>query len=623
MDLTPNFQNILSNVQMDAEGNILVGNNNQIVTNVYYSAQYKDLAKQLEGCNTRFEKATAKSIQYPDDDDFKVELLEIDIKRADLVQKIDTLKREVLQLAEEFSKMPINTVRLRLAKEHFENGDYDKARAVLDAEKMGVELDFLLTQKEKLVQSLLENEQLLTDKANEYLILARLTSIDYEQNDYLKKTITFFETSLKANRNVENLFAYAHFLQENNPNSTIIYELYKEAQLKFKDIQSNADLFNYGIILNNIGSYLLSINKENEAIREFEEIIEITSTQKEIIDIAGLRAGVYNNLGNANKNIYNWNDSEKYYLLALEIRERLVEISISDFGQRLLESYNSIGNLYSNQNKIEDAELYFNKGIKFYRQLETNLQVNFRDIFALVLRNKGRFCFYVDINIAKSLILESASLYSVLADENPHKYLTYLINAKILVVDIELKLEEFENALKMVNECLIIMKSIITNVSSSFQKDYPMLLMKKAIIYLNLEDLENAEKFFLEAQEAIRRLPQNNSVKLDYTIILNNSATVYEKQRLFDMVESNYKEALHISKELFEIDNSLFGENLIMILTNFSIHFYNCVPNYEKSLSYCKDGIDIYNRLENKTNLTKQYYQTLVAVQTQINSKEK
>ena len=247
MDATPNFQNIATNAKIDAEGNIIIGNNNQVVTNVYYSAQYKDLQKQLEDYNAHFEKATTKSQKYPDDEDFKVELLEIDKNRAGVTQKINTLKREVLQLAEEFSKIPINTERLRLAKKHFEKDDYDKARAVLDTDKMGVELEQLLAQKENLSQIVSENGQQLIDKSNEYLVLARLTAIDFEQVGFFEKTIQYFEKSIKAAKNQENLFAYAYFLQENNQFQEAI-SIYEELVPVFRGlVQSQPQTYLHGL----------------------------------------------------------------------------------------------------------------------------------------------------------------------------------------------------------------------------------------------------------------------------------------------------------------------------------------------------------------------------------------
>ena len=88
-----------------------------------------------------------------------------------------------MRLAETFTKIPGNTERLKLARQHFEAGDYAAARTILDAGEMGNELDALLNQKQQLQSQQAENEANLIDKANEFLILARLTAVDYTLGD--------------------------------------------------------------------------------------------------------------------------------------------------------------------------------------------------------------------------------------------------------------------------------------------------------------------------------------------------------------------------------------------------------------------------------------------------------
>ena len=66
------------------------------------------------------------------------------------------------------------------------------------------------------------------DKAHEYLILARLTAIDFTLPNRFGTTIAYFEQSLKAAHTIENTFAYAYFLQEHNQFNTAL-PLYEEA----------------------------------------------------------------------------------------------------------------------------------------------------------------------------------------------------------------------------------------------------------------------------------------------------------------------------------------------------------------------------------------------------------
>jgi len=235
-------------------GDVLV--NGQKVTNYFYSAQYQDLKKQWDDCQERFLKTKRKTEQYPDDEDFKVDLLKTDEKRQELQKKLDDLKNEVIRLAETFTKIPINTERLRLARQYFEAGDYPAARAILDAEQMGSELDALLQQKEQLQRHQIENEAQLIDKANEFLILARLTALDFTLPNRFDQTVGYFEQSLKAAQTVENTFAYAYFLQQENQfkAARAWYEKALALYRTLAEAHPEAYLPNVAMTLNNLGA---------------------------------------------------------------------------------------------------------------------------------------------------------------------------------------------------------------------------------------------------------------------------------------------------------------------------------------------------------------------------------
>lgn len=195
--------------QIDADGNVIVGDGNTItVINLKEAAQYKSLEADIQKLNERFEKTKDKIEKYPDESDFKTELLEIDKERSQKQKDLETLKQEVLKLAEEFSRIPINTERLRLAKQHFDKGEFKEARAVLDSGMMEGELNSLLIQKVTLQSRSSENNQQLADKANEYLILAQLTAFDFDLPTRFEKTKEYFEKALLANRSIEIIFNY-------------------------------------------------------------------------------------------------------------------------------------------------------------------------------------------------------------------------------------------------------------------------------------------------------------------------------------------------------------------------------------------------------------------------------
>jgi Tetratricopeptide repeat len=294
-----NVQNAIVDSTITTEGgDVLV--NGQKITNYFYSAQYQDLKKQLDKLQERFDKTRQKIEKYGEED-FIVEFLQIDEERQEVQTKLDDLKQEVIRLAETFIKIPINTERLRLARRHFEAGDYPAARAILDAEQMGSELEALLQQKEHIQRQHIENEDQLIDKANEFLILARLTAIDFTLSNRFRQTIGYFEQSLKAAHTVDNTFAYAYFLQKDNQfkAASVWYEEALALYRTLAEAHPEAYLPDVAMTLNNLGSLQRDQHDFAAAAASYQEALAIRRTLAEAHPEAYLPnvAMTLNNLG--------------------------------------------------------------------------------------------------------------------------------------------------------------------------------------------------------------------------------------------------------------------------------------------------------------------------------------
>ena len=182
-------------------------------------------------------------------------------------------------MAEDLQRIPIDTMRLRLAKQHFDAGDFEKARAVFDAETMGRELDDLERQEKIQVEKLAEIKAHKSDKANEYLILARLTATDFDLPDRFDKTKEYFEQALRADKNQETLFAYAYFLQEHNQYNQAA-PLYEEALQIYRALAKEnpaAYLPDVAMTLNNLANLHYAKNEFAAALEKYEEALQIYS----------------------------------------------------------------------------------------------------------------------------------------------------------------------------------------------------------------------------------------------------------------------------------------------------------------------------------------------------------
>lgn len=104
-------------------------------------------------------------------------------------RKLESFKHGVISLAETFQKIDIDTDRLKSAKHFFDEGKFKEARAILDTEKISQDQQQLLKRKSDLIQKSQENEDDLRNNADEYLVLAKLTAFDFDQEDRFERTI--------------------------------------------------------------------------------------------------------------------------------------------------------------------------------------------------------------------------------------------------------------------------------------------------------------------------------------------------------------------------------------------------------------------------------------------------
>ena len=378
-----NSQGVIANSTVNANGDILV--NGQKVTNYFYSAQYQDLKNQWDKLQARFSIIRQKTEKYPDDEDFKTELLQIDEERNAVQKKLDDLKHEVIGLAETFTKIPINTKRLRLARQHFEAGDYAAARTILDAGEMGSELDALLHEKQHLQHQQTENEAHLTDKAYEFLILARLTAVNFTLASRYDKTLEYFEQSLKAAHTIENTFAYAYFLQQHNqfiaalPFYTEALEIYR----RLAEANPQAYLPYVAATLNNLAVLQQDKNDFPAAEAGYQEALEIyrrlagTNPQTYLSYVAG----TLNNLALLQQAKNDLPAAETGYQDALKIYRRLAEANPQTYLPDVAMTLNNLAILQQAKNDFPAAETGYQEALAIYRRLaEANPQTYLPDV---------------------------------------------------------------------------------------------------------------------------------------------------------------------------------------------------------------------------------------------------
>ena len=416
-------------------GNVMVGNDNQIIQNFYHSASYQAMESQRQKLLARIEK-------YPDDTDFQQEL-------ARLLQQMQDFKRDVLKLAEDFQRISLNTERLKLAKQHFDAGEYPQARAVLDAESITQEQDALLAEQQRLQEKQATIAAQLDDKANEWLLKARLTAIDYSLGEQrIAQTSSYFDKALKSGRTPKRLFTYAVFLQENNQYQDA-ETFYHEALTSFRQLA-----------------------KDNPAV--YQPYV----------------AGTLNNLGllvaadNQRRT-----QAETLYTEALTIRRQLAKDNPAVYQPDVATTLNNLGNLVAaDSQRRTQAETLYTEALTRYRELAKDNPAVYQPYVAMTLNNLG-ILVAADSQRhkqAEALYNEALTSFRQLAKDNPAVYRPYVAETLMVFAMSYLDWNEPDQALPLLQES--------TQLFAPFAKQAPNVFGVKYNYTLHLIEQIKAAK---------------------------------------------------------------------------------------------------------------------------------
>ena len=279
------------------------------------SAQYQDMLDQLNTLEKLFSRITEQEAE---------ERVELSQKINQQKQVIEQFRRDVLQLAEQFNRIEINTDRLRRAKEFFDKGEFDEARAVLEMEleQMQDEQARLLAKREEYETGTLPK---LKSNSEEFFILAMSTRSHYANPNWFADSCEYFERSIKSDANQENVFGYAVFLQNHNK----FTEAERYYQQLLTGLVSEMPRFMKAMTLNNLAVLHKAKNEYGPALKEYEEALTIHRRLAEANPAAYLPyvATTLNNLAILHSDKNEYESALGEYEEALAIRRELARVN--------------------------------------------------------------------------------------------------------------------------------------------------------------------------------------------------------------------------------------------------------------------------------------------------------
>ena len=284
------------------------------------------------------------------------------------------------------------------------------------------------------------HNELLADNAIDRLetnvdeLATRITALNMKglNKDIVAEIRRIYEKiyDLCRNKHVgwSKLYDYAAFLYNQNDYTKAI-EVAEKLTWYYSDPDNKADEYDLGSLYNLLGVLYHSQSKPDKAEKYYLVAIEIIEhlVEENTDAYEPALAGSYNNAGIFYKDQGQPDKAEKYFLDAIEIRERLVEKNADAYEPDLAGSYNNAGVFYKKQGQPEKAEKYYLTAIEIYERLVKENAEAYEPDLAMSYNNAGVF-YYEQGRLEKSekYILAAIEIYECLAKKNADAYEPYL-----------------------------------------------------------------------------------------------------------------------------------------------------------------------------------------------------
>jgi len=517
---------------------------------------YKRLEKELFELKQNQEKLVQRIRTYPDDAEFQQDLIACNAKIADTLQEIEDFKTDVFRLHEQFTRIPLNTERLRRAKEHFDKGEFREADAVLKAEEITAEVEELQAVERVKEEELAAVRKDLADRANEFLIKAQiaLLSSSPEGSSRFEMAEGWFEQALAVARTTEILFGYALILQERHAFSRA-EPLYQDALKEYRclaEAKSKAFLPKIATTLNNLANVHLEIGKYDSAHQEYEE--------------------------------------------SLVIRKELAEVTPEEFLPDVAQVLNNLANLYQKEGNYDLALEKYKDSLKIKRSLAKSNPDAFLPDLAGTLNNLGVLYYKKEeYSLALKEYREALKIRQRLAESNPDTFLPDMAETRNNLANLYAARPKYGSALKEYENALDIYRGLAEENPGSFLPHISLSLNNIGVRYTALKKYEPALEKLKEALAIRKELAAINPKPfLRYVAQThNNLANLYIAKENFESAQKEYQDALNIYRDLVNSDSKFFILELVQILLNLSIFYLKNVPDKAKSIAYAQEARDI------------------------------
>ena len=349
-----------------------------------------------------------------------------------------------------------------------------------------------------------------------------------------------------------NNLAILYFGMQNIKESEQMYklalEIYKGLAEKNRKVYEPVLMViynNFGALYNNIQRFDMAEQMYKSSLVICKRLVD-TNSQIYEPDLAN----IYNNLALLYCDIHRFKESEQMHMSALEIRKRLAAANPQAYEPNLAESYNNLANLYFSTNRYYESEQMYKTALEIrkrlaaanpqaYEQGLTESYNNLANLYNITQR-------FRESELVYKMVLEK---YKRLAESNPHIYVQKQAECEFWIADVQLKLENYSEAIISLENALIFYKKEVER--GAFINYYSEILYRLSQLYGLVKKYSIGYSFNKQNIPSLRTLYQSD--KSNYIELLNG---ILVSQSFYSIFEKQYVEAENYSKEALEVDST-------------------------------------------------------------------
>jgi len=517
----------------------------------------KILMKKKMEVEKEYIAAKSLYLQNNKDDEIRKKYIKMYTEKENILKSIEETEKQLFNQSLSMIKTARGELTERQVKAYrlFEEGKAEIANKILDSEEMEKDFETKMQKREQ------EDKRLASIYIGELKTKIEILETMTEYAGRFKEIEDSYEkitkTALKYNVEYDAICDYVWFLYEQGKDKKAL-EIGKAVEEIYNKNESiskyeKSDLLN---VLGVITDDILGMQDESEEyyIKAMEIMEELVKGNAERYNLN--LATSYCNLGifytKQGKKV---EEAKKYHLKAIKIREELVKENAERYNPYLANSYNNTGNFYSNQGEAKKAEEYYIKAMKIYKELAKENAERYNPDLALSYNNLG--IFYYDLREVKKeeeYYLKAMEIREELVKENAERYNPDLADSYDGIGIFYSNQGETKKAKEYLLKAMEIREELVKKNAERYNHALALSYNNVGIFYYNQREVKEAEEYFLKAIDIIEEIVKKNAERYNPYLAksYNNIGSFYADRGKVKEAEEYFLKAIDIQERLVE-----------------------------------------------------------------------